>query len=94
MIDLYAASRHMGYWNLYKLVRTPQQVLAWEFQTYFMSLEDAQQKYHPIIIDDPLPEREEIEPLTATPRGTRRAFRASDLVYKQRTEDQQLGHRP
>ena len=85
MIDVYAASKCNQCWNVYKLVRTLQQDLAWEYQTYFMSLEACQLSYHPIIIGEPLTEREEVDPLTK--KGTRRAFRESDLVYKQIPEE-------
>lgn len=80
MIDVYAASKCNQCWNLYKLVRTPQQDLAWQYQTYSTTLKSLD-NYQPIIIDEPLTEREEINPHST--RGTLRAYKEEDLVYKQ-----------
>lgn len=84
MIDIYATCLHYGGWNVYKLVRSVDGVLAWEFQTYHQSLEFVNSMFHPFIVNHHIISRKEIcDTLFDKPGGTRREYKEGDLVCEQ-----------
>lgn len=80
MIDIYAACRESGWWYAYRLVRSVDGVLAWEFEDYDLSLQYIDGKYHPFIINHDIVKRKQVfDTLFDKPGGTRREYKKGDL---------------